>query len=211
VALVADGARLTTSGLRANQTVQSYFASRFEVLWWPLRIRRSCRNLNNVMNSNWTEEPRKNSMNPSYHAYKGNHCADFVSQALNAGGWNRTGGMNPYLDGNWDDDLFGPAGPSRAWAQAKSLYRYAYDKKRLSWMDNIWNAQPGDLYFVDWDNDGDTAIDHVVAVTGRTNGVPRISSKTNNRHNMLLGTWRMKIAEQRGPNSIWYGLRNQVR
>lgn len=79
-------------------------------------------------------------------------------------------------------------------------------------MKNIWNARKSDVYFLDWDNDGDTVIDHVALVTGRTDsGVPRISQKTSNRHNMLLTTWIQIIADSTGPEPIWYGRKNRVR
>lgn len=72
----------------------------------------------------WTKSPyrgdAKADFNPDY-PYFDNNCANFVSQMYNKAGWKRTGGANPHLDGNWDDDLTGLAGPSWTCSQAKSL------------------------------------------------------------------------------------------
>jgi hypothetical protein len=156
----------------------------------------------------WT---RSNTMNPNYPNFKDNNCANFASQALDTT-WPQTGGVNPRDLDNWDPDLSGPKGATYTWVGARYLYRYAYDSKRLNWMRNIWDAQPSDMYFLDWDNDGDSVIDHVAVVTGRTSsGVPRISQKTTNRYNVLLTTWREIIADSTGPDPIWYGLVNRVR
>ena len=156
----------------------------------------------------WTASPyagdKKKHFNTKY-PYFSNNCANFVSQMWNNSGWKRTGGVNPYDGNNWDDDLTGPAGASRTWSQAKRLYTYADDKKHLYKLGNIWNAVPGNTYFMDWD--GDRVINHVAAVTGRTNnGVPRISQKTGNRHNMLLTSWK-KLVDADNPNVLWFGLR----
>lgn len=156
----------------------------------------------------WTSSPyngdKKEDFNSSYPYFK-NNCANFVSQMYNKGGWKRTGGVNPRLDGNWDDDLSGPAGPSRTWSQAKELYKYAKNEKGLDPLGNIWNAAPGNTYFMDWD--GDRVINHVTAVTARSSrGIPRISQKTANRHNMLLTTWKAKVDDSH-PKVKWYGLR----
>lgn len=156
----------------------------------------------------WTASPyngdKKGDFNSNYPYFK-NNCANFISQMYNKGGWKRTGGVNPRLDGNWDDDLSGPAGPSRTWSQAKELYKYAKNKKGLKPLANIWNAAPGNTYFMDWD--GNRVINHVTAVTARTSGgTPRISQKTANRHNMLLTTWKAKV-DSGHPKVKWYGLR----
>ncbi|MCL8026028.1 amidase domain-containing protein [Nocardioides bruguierae] len=154
----------------------------------------------------WTDSDHKKKMNPDYPKFD-NNCANFISQALNNAGWKQTGGVNPYDNDNWDADLAGPAGHTQTWAVAKDLYDYARNEKSMGHMDNIWDAKRGDLYFVDWDNDGDSVIDHVVGVTGRTSGgVPRISSKSTNRHNILLTTWKKIINDSTGPDPIWYGL-----
>jgi hypothetical protein len=50
-------------------------------------------------------------------------------------------------------------------------------------------------------------INHVAAATARTSrGVPHISQKTANRHNMLLTTWKAEVDDSH-PKVKWYGLR----
>jgi hypothetical protein len=156
----------------------------------------------------WTASPydgdTKEDFNPDY-PYFDNNCSNFVSQMYNKAGWPRTGGVNPYLQSNWDDDLSGPAGATQTWYRSRDLYLYAHEEKGLNTLGNIWNAVPGNTYFMDWDGNG--VINHVTAVTGRTEGgVPRISQKTKNRHNMLLTTWKVLVDES-NPNVVWYGLR----
>ena len=145
-----------------------------------------------------------NAMGSGYPVF-GNNCANFISQAFHQAGWYLTGGVNPNDRNNWDYDLTGPAGATDTWATAKVLYFYARDKKGLKVMNNIWNAKPGSTYFLDWEGDG--VINHVAGVSGRTTaGIPRISQKTSNRHNMLLPTWKA-IVDGDNPNVKWFGLR----
>ncbi|UFN45108.1 amidase domain-containing protein [Nocardioides okcheonensis] len=142
---------------------------------------------------------------PSGYPKFSNNCANFISQAYHQAGWYVTGGVNPNDTNNWDYDLTGPAGATDTWATARVLYFYARDKKGLRVMSNIWNAQPGSTYFMDWEGDG--VINHVAGVSGRTaDGTPRISQKTSNRHNMLLPTWKA-IVDGSNPNVKWFGLR----
>lgn len=160
----------------------------------------------------WTGKPyngdAKADFNPDYPHFKQN-CANFVSQMFNKAGWKRTGGVNPNDESNWDDNLTGPFGATDTWASAAALYRYATKKKKLNTLGNIWNAVPGNTYFMDWD--GNTKINHVAAVTGRTaQGVPRISQKTTNRHNLLLTTWKAKV-DKDNPKVLWYGLRRTMK
>ncbi|WP_164860119.1 amidase domain-containing protein [Actinomyces wuliandei] len=163
----------------------------------------------------WTSSPydgdEADDFNPEFPREK-NNCANFVSQVLRAGGWEYEGGVNPYDTSNWTTNLTGPAGPSRTWIN--SAYQYTYVRNgSYGWLDNIWNAVPGDLLYVDWDPDGraDGTIDHVMVVTGRSlvSGSPRISQKTLNRSNIPL-TQSIAIAEEQGKEDIvWYGLKRQ--
>lgn len=86
-----------------------------------------------------------------------------------------------------------------------------YVNGSYGYLDNIWNANPGDLLYVDWE--GDEEINHVImVVTGTTpEGVPSITQKSTNRSNISLHhlIW---LAEQEGMDAndfIWYGLQRQ--
>ncbi|TNC36497.1 amidase domain-containing protein [Mumia zhuanghuii] len=146
----------------------------------------------------------KGKMNSDYPVWDSN-CANFASQGLHAAGWKLQNGWKKTNPDNWHYNLKGPRGPSLTWSQAKSLYKYAKNKRQLSPLGNKWNAQPGDLYFLDWNNDGD-GIDHVAVVTGRTvAGVPRISQRTPPRKNMLLTTYQKKV-DKKSKSTKWYPL-----
>ena len=138
-----------------------------------------------------------------------NNCANFVSQVLHAGGWKYDDGFIPKNTTNWAPDLSGPGGPSWTWVNA--AYQYTYVRNgSYGYLDNIWNAKPGDLLYVDWE--GDEKINHVMVVTGTTpEGDPSITQKSINRSNISLHhlIW---LAEQEGMDAddfIWYGLQRQ--
>lgn len=149
----------------------------------------------------WTSPPydgdSKSDFNPEF-PYKNNNCANFVSQVLHAGGWDYDQGYNPYDTAVWAPDLIGPAGPSRTWTRARAQRTYVEAHTPYRWLRNIWDAQPGDLLYPDWDSPNqagkpDGKVDHVMVVTGRTNNPqnplvngPRISQKSPNRSNIPL-------------------------
>lgn len=152
-----------------------------------------------------------NGVYPSYLKFS-NNCTNFISRLLDIAGWTPTGGMNPYKSSNWDYNLTGPAKWSHTWSVASEFYKYAKGTKHLRWMPNIWQAQRGDLYFVDWGNDKDKDIDHALTVTNRSSsGMPYISQKTNNRHNMPLDAY-IQLAKNGSSKgvSVWYGLEDWV-
>ena len=137
------------------------------------------------------------------------NCTNFVSQVLHAGGWKYDDGFIPKNTANWAPDLSGPGGPSWTWVNA--AYQYTYVRNgSYGYLDNIWNAKPGDLLYVDWE--GDEKINHVMVVTGTTpEGDPSITQKSINRSNISLHhlIW---LAEQEGMDAddfIWYGLQRQ--
>ena len=95
---------------------------------------------------------------------------------------------------------------------------------QYGWLDNIGNARPGDLLYIDWDPNGraDGTIDHTMVVTGMmtvtganspTGGSfnsPLISQKTNNRSNIPLRQ-SIDIAKQAGHTSmVWYGAKHKA-
>jgi len=157
----------------------------------------------------WTDANHEDTLNDTYPTHYENHCANFASQALDTT-WKRTGGVNPNDPENWDPDLTGPLGASDAWAGARHLYTYAKDQKGLTPMTYVSDAEAGDLLFVDWDNDGDTEINHVTLITEVWHDMPKISQKSSNRHNMPWSIWRKIISNTTGPEPIFYGLHNRV-
>jgi hypothetical protein len=120
--------------------------------------------------------------------------ANFVSQALEAGGWNRRDGHDPADPATWTPAVTARRGPSRTWSHAADLYRFAVNGRAHPWgrstphSDDIWRLAPGDLMFADWTSDG--AIDHALIVVGRDTVLgftePTISQHDPHRHNLPL-------------------------
>ncbi|MEU3459567.1 amidase domain-containing protein [Streptomyces sp. NPDC006733] len=137
--------------------------------------------------------------NPDYDQF-GNDCTNFASQMLHDGGWSKADGIDNENPDNWTDDLWGPRGPSKTWSVASWLYDYAGNPKRgEKWAvgspadaEDIWQLQPGDLLFVDWDPNGrpDGSIDHTMLISGTYTELgftePTYSQHTPHRNNIPL-------------------------
>lgn len=153
----------------------------------------------------WTNKSHRNKMNGDYPQFNDN-CANLVSQALRAGGWSLDGHVWDSTNNLsiWHYNLPGPLGATYTWAGAKYLFRYGYEQKHLNAVKYLENLSPGDLMFFDWHQNG--SINHAMVVTGRTKkGMPMLSGKTNNRHNIPWATFS-KIANKKY-GSFWaYGL-----
>lgn len=156
----------------------------------------------------WTDSAHTDKMNSSYPVFR-NNCANFVSQSLHTGGWAYRQGWRPSTLTNWSPDLTGPAGPSYTWGGAKHLGIFVWNTAKLPYLDNIWNARYGDIYFMDWDPNGkaDGSIDHAALVTGRNNAGPLVTQKSNNRRNVPLATYLAIARSQSKTKIIWYGAR----
>lgn len=173
----------------------------------------------------WTAPTNASKMNPAYPSYS-NNCTNFGSQVLNNAGFKLIGGNS--LQGKntkvWTYNLAGIAGASWTWNNA--IYNNSYVGNysgAYGWLNNIWNATPGDILYTDWDPNGkaDGKIDHMMVVTGRgwVTGTssptgksyysPLISQKSNNRYNIPLQT-SINLAKQSGTTKIvWYGLKHK--
>jgi hypothetical protein len=150
--------------------------------------------------------------NPEYDsARQNNDCTNFASQVLRAGGWPIHDGFANDNPVNWSPDLFGPRGPSKTWSVASWLYDYASNpkrgEKRNLWPSDstdIWELQPGDLIFPDWDPNGrfDGHIDHAMVVSGTFTELgftePTYSQHTPHRRNLPLSIG-IKIATAEKP------------
>lgn len=138
-----------------------------------------------------------------YPAYDNvNDCTNFASQMLVAGGWPKVDGYWPGNVENWTDALSWPS-PYRAsetWTIAYMLWRFMTESGRAeAWKsgspaetDAIWDLQPGDVLFADWDPDKkpDGKIDHAMLISGTFTEMgftePVYSQHTPHRHNIPL-------------------------
>jgi len=161
-------------------------------------------------------QPVSYARNPDYKDLGSTNCANFVSQALKAGNWNETGGVNPQDPDNWDYDLSGPVGAksTMTWVNANWLFEFAAKHRGTEqnfWPPAgggqpgpgdpdfaVWELQPGDLLFADWDTKiPDGVQDHAMIVTGTYTSQgftePTYSQNSPNRHNLPLSIG-MKMA-----------------
>lgn len=161
--------------------------------------------------------------NPDYEK-QDNNCANFVSQALLAGGWPEVRRWDKDDDNAWTDNVTSPRGPSTTWSVAYRLWTYAINDKRgerlRTWPpedgdgfptdpngDNqdVWSLEKGDLLFADWDPYGaaDGKIDHAMIITGTVGEgfeeEPVYSQNTPHRNNLPLSIG-MKIATADKPD-----------
>jgi hypothetical protein len=100
-------------------------------------------------------------------------CTNFISQALQAGGWAEDTGF--YWDNsNW---WYTKLNQSRSWGAAENWSIFA--QRRTTKMNSVWSAGIADIIQFDWTNDG--VMDHSMIVTGVTGNEVYISSHTNPR------------------------------
>ncbi|QHC56707.1 bulb-type lectin domain-containing protein [Rathayibacter tanaceti] len=124
----------------------------------------------------------------SWLAYKNmpNDCANFVSQALFAGGW-------PMHSGNEDNEnawFGGPLVVSDSWGKAQELFDYGYHTTgRLRLVQNSSRPSAGDLTFWIWADEPGVkyTFDHASIVTAiAPSGVPLYSYHTFDNRNKSL-------------------------
>ncbi len=92
---------------------------------------------------------------------KWNDCANFVSQALRAGGMNFQHGIHYTSNESWH---FGPLVPSHTWGGAHNFYLHW--KGRAGVASSVSDLQTGDAVNADFTGDGD--IDHTALITKNT-------------------------------------------
>ena len=157
----------------------------------------------------WTSSPHdtnvnEGGLNPSY-PMRGQNCANFTSQALNVGGWEVEGGVLPFDPDVWTYNLDFFNRPSWTWVNAKDNAGYVLSRgyERLP---NMWNADVGDIIYVDWDGGRDGGISHAMVVTSRGLGEPFISQKSSNRSNVPLVESKLMAKAQGNEEPDWYAV-----
>jgi len=121
-----------------------------------------------------------------------NDCANYVSQALAYGGWDRQPGawVNRTHTDIWTEHLsfvaWGQADQSYTWVNVDNNLAYVKATGQYSGPWSIEsNAGQGDLLYFDL-NSNSQNYEHVMAVTGRANGDPVVNGQNTLRHNYLL-------------------------
>ncbi len=141
----------------------------------------------------WTDDAHANQLNSKY-GDAGNNCSNFISQALNVGGWPIRDTTYPYRANlnYWDYNMTGPGTFTYSWSRAEESYRMVHDKAGKSTFSDLEDGFLADLAYFDWNvggaKYGDGIKDHVIIVTKRTSAHPYYSQKSGNRHNVPPST-----------------------
>lgn len=121
-------------------------------------------------------------------------CADFVSRALQAGGYPFSYVPSVIVTNSTNDKYwyyftvkFGRH-YSHSWSVAHDLAVHLVDMKSTRIL-NPKNAQPGDAIFANWNGSSFSGISHVGIITGMSKGVPLITQHTPAQKNISLNYW----------------------
>jgi hypothetical protein len=161
----------------------------------------------------WTnaDHDGNNQVDPNYVLGLDQNCANFVSAALHQGGMAELRGVSSLTSevsywswrSVWLEHPHAEGPSTQSWTVASKLYLHLRNHRHAEWLRKLYNGVKGDVLFWDWE--GDMKINHVNIVSGRTkSGMPRISQKTSNRHNMLLNVWLRNLVYPQNPNAkVW--------
>lgn len=171
-------------------------------------IKQNKLNRTKVANKALQWSKKTNKMSSNFPRFK-NNCANLASQSLRAGGWQYRNGTAYTRTTVWAPRSKYRGKPATwTWGSAAYLYYFVNNtgKKRIS---SVWNAQKGDLLFVDWDPKGraDGKPDHVMIVTGRSGASPKISQQSPARHNITLKRSISKAKAQGKKKIVFYAKR----
>ncbi len=159
----------------------------------------------NYANSYW------NNYNTAYRNYStlGGDCTNFVSQAVNWGGWQHNGGF--YLDYHYwwyspggNIEQWGNKGESRSWTYTNGLYWFARYSGRAFSASSWGQFYPGDILQVDKGEAGrqpDGALDHTYFVTKVDNNNIYLTAHNTNVHDVPF----FGDLANRWPGAKWYG------
>lgn len=121
-------------------------------------------------------------------------CADFVSRALQAGGYPFSYIPSVIVTNSTNDKYwyyfttrYGRHYP-HSWSVAHDLAVHLVDMKSKRVL-NPKNAQPGDVIFANWKGPNFSGISHVGIITGMSNGVPLITQHSPSQKNISLSYW----------------------
>ncbi|CAL9656405.1 hypothetical protein SUDANB95_06777 [Actinosynnema sp. ALI-1.44] len=165
------------------------------------------------------EEGSGTTYNPNYRVYS-NDCTNFVSQIMEAGGWEPTGTEFSRTDPRtWFYNPLNEGLTSYSWAAAHNwgLFAQVHSKRTLG-LAHIYDLSVSDVLQVDWDRpeEDDVPDDHPVAnldhtmfVTGRLSEPGEVAASevyltyhTNNRWNVPF--WGRLLTD---PADVWYAHR----
>lgn len=142
--------------------------------------------------------------NPAYRNFP-NDCTNFVSQALESGGWAMTEGTGYDPEHEWWYSY--ETYYARGWTIAQRLYNVIYNNRWATAVNSVWSLRPGDVLQASMTSNGyksPNTIDHSTIVTKRDpDGVFYLTYRTANQRNK---PWA-KFKVDSGKGSKFYGWR----
>ena len=149
--------------------------------------------------------------NPAYRGF-GNDCTNFISQIMEAGGWDYDFGFY-WDDTNW---WYNSLNQTHSWAGAHNWGVFAQvNSQRTAPLDYVYQMLTTDVLQVNWDHpdenpdEADGNIDHTMIVTG-IQGTPGAATEiyltyhTTDRLNVAFWGWLLPQTE---PRDVWYAHR----
>ncbi|MEU6866670.1 amidase domain-containing protein [Streptomyces sp. NPDC046876] len=125
------------------------------------------------------------SYNPAYRKFSGagGDCTNFISQALNAGGWKPVPGSSSDYRNWWYDSTR----QSDSWVGANEWAWFTLSNQRAANLANVYQADVGDIVQVDFNKDG--SKDHSMMVTYRSGaGMPYLTYHSTNTYRKSLAS-----------------------
>ncbi|MCF3182760.1 amidase domain-containing protein [Streptomyces polychromogenes] len=123
--------------------------------------------------------------NPAYRKFSGNggDCTNFISQALNAGGWKPVPGTSTDYRNWWYDGTR----QSDSWVGANEWAWFTLSNQRAANLANVYQLDVGDILQADFNRDG--SKDHSMMVTYRSKaGMPYLTYHSTNTYRKSLAS-----------------------
>jgi len=123
-----------------------------------------------------------NKRNFSYPSY-GSDCTNFVSQAMEAGGWTNVGGWyqsNSVWWHNWNWNA------SWTWAGAQKFANFAYHSGRIYWLSYLSDMGPADIMQIAEDAPNNQNVTHSTFVTYKYGNDIRVTYHTTDTLNRSI-------------------------
>lgn len=130
----------------------------------------------------------------------GNDCQNFVSQSLNAGGWQHMGGWYQY-DSSW---WYSWANQTWSWTGAQHFHNFAVSQGRVSYLGYLNDLGPADVLQVHWEGTPDVDHSMIVTYSPWSAGTRDIRVSYHTTDTLDRSIWNLYSSF---PYATWYALR----
>jgi hypothetical protein len=137
--------------------------------------------------------------NPAFRDFSnsGGNCTNFISQAMDAGGWTHVTGFYTNANHWWYNSL----NQTRSWVNVNQWHDFAsVHSRRTSMLTNPRSLWVGEVLQMSWD--GSTNKNHTAIVTHRTSSDIYLSQNTTDRRNISFTQYLLLVGGH--PNIRWF-------